>query len=472
MGLDDDMDQVSANTTGKGKGSSEGKAGRQREDKSQASGDKRGGDPDPQKIQYKSRTTTHALTYDDSKSEDPDDEAEQLARQELLKEANKTEIDKLKSDHQSQLKKLEQIKEAIEEQQKKELLGKNLSVEVTHNERFKNFSDMFSTLTKQHQVLTFYPMVSCIISYDSKSTVTVTKKNETEYYVRQFLLGGSYDNIFEECIGGDKALLKAPKNSNAKSPLDYQDDPDGDKEHYIKLKEIEQNADGTKFAFVYFDDGKFRLRTFDSYYYKITKNGVTDLREKKKRTPEEIAENELNINAELALDESTMAIDNFEDPFINCCFVDNKHIYVNLFHTQTFTVHHFVYNQETKAIGRRAPVKLPKNDQNFPYKCFYNNDNNEVYQFYRQGQSFRVPIFELEGHPANRGKIDGEVYQETITDRCLGQMFMIDETALISRSSDQTLFFKLVYDEVTKEDNWVNYFTLPVSGQIYFIKGN
>jgi len=47
MGLDDDMDQVSANTTGKGKGSSEGKAGRQREDKSQASGDKRGGDPDP-----------------------------------------------------------------------------------------------------------------------------------------------------------------------------------------------------------------------------------------------------------------------------------------------------------------------------------------------------------------------------------------------------------------------------------------
>ena len=189
----EDYDEDTPNTRRKGKA--------RREDKSQASGDKRGGDDF--EIQYKSRTTTHALTYDDSKSEDPDDEAEQLARQELLKEANKTEIDKLKSDHQSQMKKLEQIKEAIEEQQKKELLGKNLSVEVTHNERFKNFSDLFSTLTKQHQVLTFYPMVSCIITYDSKKVITVTKKDETEYYVRYFLLGGKYENIFEEKIGGE-----------------------------------------------------------------------------------------------------------------------------------------------------------------------------------------------------------------------------------------------------------------------------
>lgn len=37
-----------------------------------------------------------------------------------------------------------------------------------------------------------------------------------------------------------------------------------DKSSYIKIKEIEQSEDGTRFAAVYFDDGKFKLRTFGS----------------------------------------------------------------------------------------------------------------------------------------------------------------------------------------------------------------
>jgi hypothetical protein len=121
----------------------------------------------------------------------------------LEKEQNKTEIDKLKSDHLTQVKMLDKIKEAIEEQQKKELLGKNMVVEVTHNERFKNYSNLFSYLTKQQQVLTFWPIVSCIISYNSKKVVTVSKKNDQEYYVRCFLLSGTYENTFEEKLGGD-----------------------------------------------------------------------------------------------------------------------------------------------------------------------------------------------------------------------------------------------------------------------------
>ena len=51
-------------------------------------------------------------------------------------------------------------------------------------------------------------------------------------------------------------------------------------------------------------------------------------------------------------------------------------------------------------------------------------------------------------------------------------MYLIDETALMARSSDQILFFKLQYDEVTKETNWINYHTIHNSGQIFFIKGN
>ena len=51
-------------------------------------------------------------------------------------------------------------------------------------------------------------------------------------------------------------------------------------------------------------------------------------------------------------------------------------------------------------------------------------------------------------------------------------MYMIDETALITRSSDQILFFKLIWNDVEKTDKWVNYHTLNVSGEIFFIKGN
>jgi len=157
-------------------------------------------------------------------------------------------------------------------------------------------------------------MVSCIITYNSKKVVTVTKKDESEYYVRYFVLGGSYDNTFEEKIGGE---------------VEY-----GQQEHYIKLKEVEQNGNGTKFAFVYFDDGRFYLRTLAD----------TDRLENRKRLPQDIASNELDINTELDLDDRTMSIDNFDDPFITCTFIDDVHIYVNLFHAASFTTHHFVYN--------------------------------------------------------------------------------------------------------------------------------
>ena len=51
-------------------------------------------------------------------------------------------------------------------------------------------------------------------------------------------------------------------------------------------------------------------------------------------------------------------------------------------------------------------------------------------------------------------------------------MYMVDETALIARSSDKILFFKLIYDEVTKSEQWVNYASLDHPGEIFFINGN
>lgn len=75
-----------------------------------------------------------------------------------------------------------------------------------------------------------------IVTYDSTKALTVTKKNDCEYWVKQYDLE-TYELSFEEKIGG--------------SPDDY-----------IKLKECEQSFDGKKYAFIYNNDGRWFVRTF------------------------------------------------------------------------------------------------------------------------------------------------------------------------------------------------------------------
>ena len=205
-------------------------------------------------------------------------------------------------------------------------------------------------MIRSKNVMTMYPIVSVMLTYNSKLAVTVTKKNDSEYWIKHYSLE-TYAQSFEEKVGGDV-------------------------NDYIKLKEVEQNEDGTKFAIAYLNDGAFRLRVFGE---------VT-------RTPEEIEADEVDINEELGLDNSTMPIHNFPDPFIVCTFVNNKIIYVCLFHNKTLTHHHFFWNCESRRVEEHYTKVIDSNDKNFPYKCFYNYDDNEVYAFYRQGQSFRVPV--------------------------------------------------------------------------------
>jgi hypothetical protein len=174
------------------------------------------------------------------------------------------------------------------------------------NPRFKHYKELFNNLLKSTNVVTLYPICTVIISYDSKYAVTVTKKDEREYFVKMYDLE-SYELEFEEKVGGNS-------------------------DDYIKLKEVEQNSKGNKFAIVYFNDGKFRLRTFAA----------------KNRSDEDIVSNELDINELLEINNWTMAISGFPDPYITCCFVDNSRVFVNLFYNYTLTHYHFIYNIDTR----------------------------------------------------------------------------------------------------------------------------
>lgn len=87
----------------------------------------------------------------------------------------------------------------------------------------------------------------------------------------------------------------------------------------------------------------------------------------------------------------TMPINNFPDPYITCCFCTDDVIFVNLFHNATVTHHQFFYNWKTDSLFRLTRIKMDSIEKNFPYKCFFSEDNNEIYSFYRQGESFIIP---------------------------------------------------------------------------------
>ena len=60
-----------------------------------------------------------------------------------------------------------------------------------------------------------------------------------------------------------------------------------------------------------------------------------------------------------------------------------------------------------------------------------------------------------------------------MTDQDLGQMYLINNKALIARSSSRILFFKIKHDEDDPSIKfWKEYRVLNVRGFIYFIKGN
>jgi hypothetical protein len=79
----------------------------------------------------------------------------------------------------------------------------------------------------------------------------------------------------------------------------------------------------------------------------------------------------------------TMPINNFPDPYITCTFCTDDIIFVNLFHNATVTHHQFFYNHVTDSLFRVQRYPMNSNEKNFPYKCFFSAENNEVYSFYR-----------------------------------------------------------------------------------------
>lgn len=165
---------------------------------------------------------------------------------------------------------------------------------------------------------------------------------------------------------------------------------------------------------------------------------------KENRSYQEIKENQVDINALLGLNNHTMCIQTFPDPFITCCFVSDTKIFINLFHNATLTHYHFLYDIEVReVVGDVVKRVLDSTKKNFPYNCFYNDERNEIYSFYRQGQSFIINAEDMENYEFDR-----------MTEKDLGQMYLVFNTALVARSSSDILFFKIEKNIDTEKREW------------------
>ena len=131
----------------------------------------------------------------------------------------------------------------------------------------------------------------------------------------------------------------------------------------------------------YQDNGKFRMRIFGQ----------------RPRTLKEVNASEIKITEMFGLSDYTTFIEEFNHPFITCCFVGESKIFVAVFHNRSNYHYHFMWDLENKVlIGEKQfdfdgnslpdkPIKyfMDTNEKNFPYKCFYSETRDECYVFYR-----------------------------------------------------------------------------------------
>lgn len=180
---------------------------------------------------------------------------------------------------------------------------------IQPNPIFKNYQSMFANFLDAITIHTTHDVINIHITYDSSRAITVTKESDSVYWINMYDLD-TYEITFSEKVEGT----------------------------YIKCNEVQQNSEGSLFALTYFNDGNFRIRTFG----------------KENRTDEEIKANEFDVNKALDIDSHMMPNKGFPDPFIVSSFIDDKRLFVALFHNHTLTHYHFIYDIEGQHVDEKV----------------------------------------------------------------------------------------------------------------------
>ena len=261
-------------------------------------------------------------------------------------------------------------------------------------------------------------VVNIIITYDSKHCVALTADVRQELTQIQLYSLQTFQEKFHIEIKGT----------------------------WVVMNDIDQNYAGDTLCVPYSDNGALSVVIF-------TNDG------------EELAT--LNMNEVFEMDEESKPIVGFYQPMLTACFVKDDDLFLHGFHRLHGRHCMVLYSYKTQQLLQRVQTAtLPESTKlNFPVRSFYSSELDEVYTFYRQGHAV-----------SQSGQVNSPKHVDKITSADLGQMVLVYEKALVSRSSNSMIFFKkqkLPTDEDDEPAKWRQYCKLDdMRGTLFFIRGN
>ena len=95
----------------------------------------------------------------------------------------------------------------------------------------------------------------------------------------------------------------------------------------------------------------------------------------------------------MSIDHEASINSNFVAPLINCFFLGESQIFVNLLNYETQKNVHFIYSITLKKnIDQPLENFVSILNENFPMKLWHDVKHDQVYVFYRTGDCCKLPI--------------------------------------------------------------------------------
>jgi hypothetical protein len=305
---------------------------------------------------------------------------------------------------------------------------------------FKDFVDLFEDLTSDDRIGSDEgPVIS--VTFNNKGTRILAVLQDEE---QMKMLGNSACIVHQYDIATRKLVFKEFYGGGADS--------------FIKMLDIAQNKAGDMFCCPYIDDGNFRMRIFGE----------------SPRSEAQIVKSDIDINKALTLNNHTMVNEDFENPNITACFLNNFQLFVSLFHNGDMQHIQFIWDIDYRKTINVVKVPLAKlcSRQNFPMATFYDEKTFQAYTFYRQGQAFSADVrvsqlsqFDKKSH-AKRKPTKQNYHLTEYVGSELGQMVLCKGRILVAQNSGSILFLKrCATDEAPiRVNDWYLYHTIHTRG--------
>lgn len=265
--------------------------------------------------------------------------------------------------------------------------------------------ELFDELTLRHYIRTHdkagqdVDVISMVVSYDSAYLVAACSSNDESFNIIGYSLG-TFQEVFNHEFRGE----------------------------FMKVKVIEQNYEGNVFVVAYQDDGKFHVSFLE---------------------PGGQVMDSLDVSATVPLDSESKPVTGFSEPLIAVAVLPDGSVFVSAYHRYQKKQYYFMYQHKNEGKGVKegkviaGPMSREIDDGrctglNFPIKSFYSEKTGKCTTFYRQGYCVTVDAKTMESS------------WERIIEADLGDMYLLFDAALVTRSSGSILFFRL--DEETVQD--------------------